>query len=189
MDVFLIRHGQTAGNQEGRYIGRSDEGLSPQGIRQLRYFPGISSPALVYVSALKRTGESAKILFPQALQAPCPDLGEMDFGLFEGRNASEMEKDPLYRAWVAGGCLSACPGGEGRAAFQDRVCRRFLALVKAAENLGKQQAVFVIHGGSIMAILERFSQTKRDFYDWHRANGQGWRAVWDGAQLLNPETI
>lgn len=32
MQVMLIRHGQTAGNAQRRYIGRTDEPLSPEGI-------------------------------------------------------------------------------------------------------------------------------------------------------------
>ena len=36
MDVYLIRHGKTKGNLEGRYIGTTDEPLCEEGKQSLR---------------------------------------------------------------------------------------------------------------------------------------------------------
>ena len=36
IDLILLRHGMTKGNEEHRYIGRTDEELSEKGILQLR---------------------------------------------------------------------------------------------------------------------------------------------------------
>ena len=33
--VILIRHGKTRGNLEGRYVGRTDEPLCPEGVAAL----------------------------------------------------------------------------------------------------------------------------------------------------------
>ena len=35
MRVYLIRHGSTAGNLEKRYVGTTDEPLTPEAVREL----------------------------------------------------------------------------------------------------------------------------------------------------------
>ena len=87
-------------------------------------------PAVVYVSPLKRARETASILFPKAVQVVIPELAEMNFGKFEGRNYKEMENDPDYRAWVEGMCLGKCPGGESREEFCARTCEAFLEVLR-----------------------------------------------------------
>ena len=89
-------------------------------------------PAVVYVSPLKRARETASILFPKAVQVVIPELAEMNFGKFEGRNYKEMENDPDYRAWVEGMCLGKCPGGESREEFCARTCEAFLEVLRQA---------------------------------------------------------
>ena len=171
MRALLIRHGQTPGNAEGRYIGRTDEALSLEGRAAavtvaVRMKPELS-PRLVYVSPLKRARETASILFPEAAQRVLPDLREMDFGDFEGRNAAELEADPAYRAWVDGWCLAPCPNGEDRASFQRRAVKAFVETVRGCEDA---PAVFVTHGGVIMAVLEALAEPKREFYDYWLPN-------------------
>ena len=38
------------------------------------------------------------------------------------------------------------------------------------------EAVFVVHGGTIMAVLDRFSEPHRDYYDWQIGNAEGFLA-------------
>ena len=78
MTVWLLRHGMTADNARGRYQGRRDTPLSPEGVRALR--PADFSPATVYVSPLRRAVQTAQILFPAAALVTVGDLAEMDFG-------------------------------------------------------------------------------------------------------------
>ena len=107
MKVYLLRHGKTSWNNEGRYQGLSDIPLSQEGMSALR--PADFSAKTVYVSPLLRARQTAAILFPDAVLKAEPGLQEMDFGVFEGRNAQEMEKDSAYRAWWA-----FCPGTRNR---------------------------------------------------------------------------
>ena len=99
MRVELIRHGETLWQGTGRYQGQTDVPLSEQGRQALS--PASFSPEKVYITALQRTRQTAERLFPQARLVVVEDLGEMNFGRFEGRSAAEMEEDPSYRAWVA----------------------------------------------------------------------------------------
>jgi len=170
MDILFIRHGMTEGNRQSRYIGRTDEPLSPEGILQARGAVFKTSCTRVYVSPLKRTGQTAAILFPEAEQVIVEGFREMDFGVFENRNAEEMVQDPQYREWINGMCTSRCPGGESRAEFCARVCNAFTDLIASLRAEYSDTAVLVVHGGTIMAILERFSVPKKDYFDYRIGN-------------------
>ena len=98
MTVWLLRHGMTACNAEGRYQGRLDVPLSPEGAKALR--AAEFAPETVYVSPLRRAVQTAQILFPTSDLETVEDLAEIDFGDFDGRTADEMAGDPAYRAWV-----------------------------------------------------------------------------------------
>ena len=37
MEIYLVRHGKTKGNEEHRYVGRTDEALSEAGIREKNF--------------------------------------------------------------------------------------------------------------------------------------------------------
>ena len=167
MKLCLIRHGLTRLGEEKRYQGALDEGLSDHGRAQLR--PADFVPPRVYVSPMLRARETAAIVFPEAEQIVVPDLREMDFGAFEGRGWWEMERDAAYRAWVDGGCLDRCPGGEDRGEFSLRVCKAMDALLQSGEDL-----VIVAHGGTQMAALERWGRPERDYYRWQTACGCGY---------------
>ena len=145
--------------------------LSAQG-RRLRP-AGVELPA-VYVSPLTRAAESAALLFPRARLVPVEGLQEMHFGAFEGRSAQEMEDDPAYRAWVEGDCLGRCPGGESRAEFSDRCCAAFSRLVDEELRKGSPCMAVVAHGGTQMAVLERFGAPARAYYAWCAPNGGGY---------------
>ncbi|MBQ6590665.1 MAG: histidine phosphatase family protein [Lachnospiraceae bacterium] len=177
--VYLIRHGRTALQAEKRYQGITDAPLSAEGRAELTRAK--IRPARVYVSPLCRARETASILFPQADQIVVPDLHEMDFGAFEGRNYMEMENDPDYRAWVDGLCLGPCPGGESRDQYCDRVCRAFGEVLSLAEKEGDDPVVIVAHGGTQMALLDRLVRTDSgagensfSYYSWQLPSGHGY---------------
>ncbi|MCD8212226.1 MAG: histidine phosphatase family protein [Oscillospiraceae bacterium] len=173
MEVELIRHGATAWQKEGRYQGKSDIPLSPEGRNSL--IPAEGCPDVVYVTSLLRTRETARILFPKARQEIVPGLEEMDFGVFEGRTAREMEADEAYRDWVESGCLSRCPGGESREQFSDRVCLAFDDLLRSATLRGEPGLTIVAHGGTLMALLERFGKPRQEYFQWMTDCGCGFR--------------
>ena len=65
--ISVIRHGRTAANDKGIYIGRTDFPLSDKGAAELAgkmdefQYPNV---ARVYSSPLRRCTETAEILFP-----------------------------------------------------------------------------------------------------------------------------
>ena len=171
MLIYLLRHGLTEYNAEKRYQGQRDIPLSPEGAAQLR--KADFDPDVVYVSTLQRTSQTARILFPEAKLVPVDGLKEMCFGSFEGRNYIEMEHDPDYLAWVAANCESPCPDGETKAAFCERICAAFSALVDKALADGEEMLVILAHGGTQMAAMERYALPHKDYYEWCAPNAGG----------------
>ncbi len=176
MIVYLFRHGQTAGNAAGKYVGSTDEPLCDLGINTAR--EAGSDPAVreVVVSPLMRTQMTAAILFPNARQRICPGLREMTFGAFEGRSAAQMADDPDYRYWVERTqCMGPCPHGDATLIFQHRVCAAFRQEVERALDAGEESLYFVIHGGAIMSIMHRFAKPEAPYYSWLLKNCRGYR--------------
>ena len=171
MLIYLLRHGLTAYNAEKRYQGQRDIPLSPEGLAQLRRAD--ISPKTVYITPLCRTRQTAEVLFPDARLIPVDGLKEMCFGSFEGRNYIEMEHDPDYLAWVAANCESACPDGERKQEFSDRICAAFSALVDKALADGEEMLVILAHGGTQMAAMERYAVPHKDYYEWCAPNAGG----------------
>ena len=168
MTVWLIRHGRTEWNDTGRYQGQTDLPLSNEGAAELARAP--FSPKTVYVTPLKRTQETARILFPDARQIVIDDLREMDFGVFEGRTYIEMENDAQYREWVEDKCRGRCPGGESREEFAARVCAAFEKLMDESED----DVVIVAHGGTQMSVMERFAVPHEPYFSRNAKNGTGY---------------
>jgi alpha-ribazole phosphatase len=120
------------------------------------------------------------------LQEVVPGFRETDFGRFEGHTYEELKDDPAYRAWLDSAGAAAPPGGEGREAVRQRVTEAFLAL--AARHGPEDRAALVVHGGTIMTLLEAFEVSHR-FYDWQPPNGGGWRCRWQDGALRDVEKL
>lgn len=176
MYIYLFRHGQTAGNAAGKYLGVTDEPLCDLGIKTARAAGSDPTVTEVLVSPLQRTQMTAAILFPNAQQRVCYGLREMDFGVFEGRSAQEMANDPDYRYWVEQTeCMGPCPHGDATVVFQHRACAAFLREVEKAQRTGQESLYFVVHGGIIMSVLYRFACPPAPFYSWPLQNCEGYR--------------
>ena len=178
-EIYLLRHGMTAGNRLHQYIGSTDEPLCPEGAAALAPL-AVDGLRQVYVSPLLRCRETAALLFPGVPQTPVADLREMDFGVFEAKSYLDMDGDPAYQAWVDSNCEAPCPGGEDKAGFTERCCAAFLSVLDAEAGQSDAPLAFVVHGGTIMSVLSRFGQPAREYYAWHVGNGRGFCLRWNG---------
>ena len=111
---------------------------------------------------------------------------KFDFGSFEGHTYEELKDDSAYRAWLDSAGAAAPPGGEDREAVRRRVTEAFLAL--AARHGPEDRAALVVHGGTVMTLLEAFEASHR-FYDWQPPNGGGWRCRWRDGALRDVEKL
>lgn len=191
--IVLIRHGATPGNRLRRYVGaRTDESIDGAAQAELARTAARlagAAPERVFTSGMRRTDETARILFPAARIVSVPDLREMDFGAFEARSAADMEDNAAYRAWVDGGCAGACPGGESCAQFVARTVRAFLKTVRAARARGDARAVFVVHGGTVAALLSTLSEREIGYFDVKTPHGGAWRASFEDGVLFDCEPV
>ena len=166
--VYLIRHGKTPGNAEKRYIGRrTDEELSADGVKETEEL--LSSISIltqnisrVCSSPMKRSVQTANILFDKTNLQIIEKLMEIDFGVFEGKNYAELNGDEIYQKWIDSNGTMDIPRGEGRDTFIERSYTGFL------EALGDKDVdeniAIVCQGGNIMSVMSR--RTDKDYYDF-----------------------
>ncbi|MDO9585441.1 MAG: histidine phosphatase family protein [Syntrophales bacterium] len=154
--VVLIRHGDTGLQYRGRYIGRTDVSLSPEGRLQslLLAEPLRKEAAARYISSpSRRTCETARAALAEGSIVPDldPDIREVDFGAWEGKTFAEINaSDPeAVTGWAAYKPDFAFPGGEGIADFIKRVRE---AGRRIAADPAETVVVFT-HGGVIRALI------------------------------------
>ena len=170
----MIRHWKTKGNLEKRYIGTTDEPIlsgSERDLWEKRLHRILADVRCVAVSPMKRCRESAELLFPGKIQEVCDAFRECDFGQFENRNYEELKNRPEYQRWIDSGGMEAFPGGESRERFAGRCVEGFVQKVTELQERKIERAAFVVHGGTIMAILEWLDHKQRPFYQWQAENG------------------
>lgn len=186
MKIILIRHGKTAGNLEKRYIGITDESLCDAGKRELaaREYPDCN---LVVSSTMKRCEESAKIIYPEKKILLFSELNECDFGVFEWKNYSELSEDQDYQKWLNSKGQLPFPDGEDPEEFKERCSAGFMKIIDGCAECDTLS--FVIHGGTIMSIMEKFALPTRGFYGYQVPNGGGYVAEWDGKNIVNAEIL
>lgn len=191
MKVILLRHGKTRGNEEHRYIGQTDEGLSAGGrealLREraaLREQAGLEAELpFIFASPMRRCRESAELLFPEAEIMTEERLREISFGVFENRSYQELNGRADYQAWIDSGGTLDFPGGEPLAEFKRRSLEGFFHCISAARRMEVEQAVFIVHGGTVMAVLEALAEPRRPYYDWQVRNGEGFCCSLEGERL------
>lgn len=174
MKVTLIRHSMTYGNSLKKYVGcRTDEPLNSEGkalTESYRSQYETSEKFILFSSPMKRCIETCSIIFPDVSPIVATDLKEMDFGIFEYLNFQELSDNLQYREWVENNCMSPIPDGEDIKIFTERTFKAFCnCLNSVPEN---QNAVFCVHGGSIMAIMSRLFHG--DYFSYHVKNCEGY---------------
>lgn len=171
--LWLIRHGKTEGNKLARYIGTTDEPLCQEGIEFLKKmdYPKVQE---IYVSPLRRCVQTAEILFPEKPVHIIEELAECDFGEFENKNYKELSDDPRYQAWIDSNGIMAFPGGESKEECAVRNLEGFQRAVTTCIRENISEAALVVHGGTIMNIMEAYALPKKEFYEWHVGNGCGY---------------
>lgn len=158
--LLLVRHGTTSFNSEHRFLGRTDIGLSPLGLRQVErlrdYMAGEKLDA-VYCSDLNRAVTTAEIVLAgrNIPMTSCPELRECDYGVCEGLTFGEIrERHPDLAARLIPFSLDlAFPEGETFRYFVER-SSGFLERIK---RHGPSETILVVsHNGPVRALICRF---------------------------------
>ena len=155
--LYLVRHGETKWNAQGRLQGHADVGLSEKGQRQAeavaRRLDGVSFHA-AYSSDLSRTAETARIILAQkkiTLNA-IPQLRERHYGVFEGLTAAERQDryPDMFAASLSHDLDFAPTDGESLV----QVGARMAAFVADLRNHHLEETVLIAgHGGTLRCTL------------------------------------
>lgn len=188
LELVFIRHGRTAGNEQRRYIGQSDDQpLSAAGRAQLqewqaaRKYPPIDA---LYASPLTRCQETAKILYPMLVPVTLPSLAEVDLGIFEGKTYEQLKDEPSFRRWIDSRGMTPPPGGEGGREIAQRLMGALRQIADDARRCHFKRAAVITHGGCIMTLFQQLDAAPGvDFYAYAAPNGGGYTA------LLNTDTM
>ena len=159
MELILIRHLKTPGNEKRQYIGSTDEDLSEQEVLNFKKkckqasYPQVQQ---VIVSPMKRCIQTAELIYPKNQITQEVLLKECDFGIFEGKTYEELKDRAEYQAWLDSGGTIAFPEGEEQKEFRSRCVRGMLCQVDRLCEENVESAAFVVHGGTIMACITGF---------------------------------
>lgn len=176
--LHFIRHGETRGNAEGRYIGRTDLPLTYESAKQLRehaekgLYPNVD---MLYTSPLSRCLQTANILYPGVELKVVENFTEYNFGVFENKTAAEVADDPNFQAWAAGKA-SGVPEGETGEAFTARICEGLQQVVYDMANENYVHAGIILHGGIIMRLFAVCALPQRPMMEWRADAGRGFTA-------------
>ena len=150
MNVFAIRHGETAWSLNGRHTGITDIPLTDNGRRlaeRLRPVLVKETFALVLVSPMRRARETCELAGLGTAAVIDPDLVEWNYGEYEGLTPKQIhEKAPGWLIFRDG-----CPGGETPEQVGARV-DRVIARVCAVEG---NVALFA-HGHLLRVLVARW---------------------------------
>lgn len=180
MKIVFIRHGKTAGNLEKRYIGRTDESLCTEGKTEIldREYPIVNT---VICSPMKRCIQTAQLIYPDKKVVVVDGLRECDFGSFEKMNYEDLSGNADYQRWIDSNGKMQFPQGEAPDEFKKRCVLAFKQAVDEYNNC--DSLGFIVHGGTIMAILEKYAVPHCSFYDFLVKNGCGYVVDFDGDKL------
>ncbi len=179
--LYLVRHGETAGQSSIRYHGATDVPLSDEGRMQVEKLRplvrDLEISALVH-SPLSRAVESASILQsalgrPPAIVESDEDLREVNFGAIEGMTAEEIEAamPEWYRAW-SDGEVDGYPDGDRIDEFRARVARAVLGVV---ERHPAGDILLVAHKGIVkIAISTLCGVSAAEIRSWDIDLGSLW---------------
>ncbi len=175
--IYLYRHGKTVANQEGRYIGSTDEVLSEEGVMELLtlekecIYPPVGK---VYCSPMQRALQTARILYPEHTWYTVDGLREFHFGSYENKTFSGLSEEHPFFNWIQGKGGEGPTGAEDTGAFAQRVQQAFDEIVKDMMDRRIFEAAVVTHGGVLMALLAMCGLPKMPPAHWMVENGHGY---------------
>ncbi len=162
MNVLLVRHGETPWNREGRYQGRTDIPLSPDGEAQVRalgqrlaHLPidiAIASP----LSRAKNTAQAILAGRDTALELD-EGLLEISHGKWEGQLASEIELShaEMFGTWRSRPerDVPAGPEAETLGDVEDRAWPVLVRVVARLEALGPDATALIAAHDAVNRVL------------------------------------
>lgn len=161
MRLYIIRHGETQWNREGRLQGQTDIPLNEKGravaqaaARGMREIPF----DLAFTSPLSRARETAEIILQDRKVPVIPDrrIEEINFGSMEGCRARDPDGrivEPFFRTFFENpSCYVPPEGGESIRQLCERT-GNFLDELKTREDLKDKTVLAATHGAASRGLL------------------------------------
>jgi broad specificity phosphatase PhoE len=150
MNVFAVRHGETAWSLSGRHTGTTDIALTENGRRLAeRMRPVLAKEvfALVLCSPMQRARETCELAGLGDRAVIDPDLAEWNYGQYEGLTPKQIHEGAP--GWLI--FRDGCPGGESPEEMGTRA-DRVIAQARATEG---DVALFA-HGHVLRVLAARW---------------------------------
>ena len=158
MKLYLIRHGQTDWNIQGKIQGSHGIPLNDTGRAQAKLVAeGMDSRPVtkIFSSTLMRAVETARMIGDrqQVETYLVPGLIEVEFGKWEGMTWDEIkEQYPAeYERWSINPVDVAPPGGETQMEAMERVAGAIEAVMEMTN--GREDIAVVSHGATMAYIV------------------------------------
>ena len=155
--LFIVRHGETVWNREGRIQGHTDVALSDKGKDQAaRLADRLSSVSFdaAYASDLCRASATASLILQgrDVPLYPTSRLREYHKGAFEGMTDAELRAQfpDEYPSYVSKDLDYAPEGGESTRDVSDRMSS---VICEIKERHLNERVLVVGHGGSMRAAM------------------------------------
>ena len=165
MKLYIIRHGQTDWNVEGKIQGRQDIPLNAAGRSQAEMLATVMEKrpvTAIYSSPQIRAMETAETLArAQGMTViPVPELAEIGYGDWEGRTASDIlaKERKLYEEWWQHPATVAPSGGETLNQVDVR-CKKAWERIKGEM---KGDTAVVAHGGTLAHFIVHLLEGQPD---------------------------
>jgi 2,3-bisphosphoglycerate-dependent phosphoglycerate mutase len=152
LSVYVVRHGQTDWNREGRIQGGTDNPLNATGQEQAanlaRTLADVRIDA-VYTSSHQRARQTAAVLEGRAKVVAIDELRERFFGKFEGAN----DKDPAIVADWNKRRFTWADDMEGGETLESQASRASKALQSIRERHKEGGSIVIVGHGGINPLL------------------------------------
>lgn len=172
--LYLVRHGRTMANLEGRFAGRTDEPLIEEGVEQARAagrFLAHEAIKAIYTSPMLRTVQTATIMagFSGAGVIQDEGLAEINIPHWDGRLKNDLMQDNSsgYPLWKQAPERFYMKGAEGLKDVMERA-RRCVEKIMASYQGGSVAAVTHL---AVMRCLILF-YTSRPLSDYRKVGAE-----------------
>ncbi len=170
--MIFVRHGESAGNKDGRFYGHTDGELTELGRLQAQktaeYLKDYKIDA-AYASSLRRAYETCVCIakYHDLEVIPCDDLREVYAGKWENVPFNDIGTlfPEDYDKWMNDFCHSRPTGGESIREVTDRVSAAVWRI--ARENVGKT-VLLTFHATPICTL----------YYEWLHLPFEAMRRTW-----------
>ena len=152
LELWLVRHGETEWNKEGRIQGQMNSQLSSLGILQAKRLAKRLQGEhfdYIYASDSERAQHTARLVFPERDLILDARLRELNYGVLEGKTVAEFspEEAKMRQAMYADPLHNRAEGGETWLELIERVAKWLAALPEGG------RVIAFSHGGTIRAAV------------------------------------